>query len=312
MKSNGVKPLRAYRAPSYPTGAEIGRVDLSRVPARWQGLKAVASTLGAAAMSLKALALEAQEAPKPVPAAPVVAEPDAEASKAVAQEPATEVCPLPAKEIAGDGAGAFGCVAMNPPVILPEGEALDIIEKEFAKRGLTLVDCPVVEGADAPKKGWLKTLDVAELYRVLNRQRVGELPDVPRERRRVMLDFATPDGAIAVEYVSNDDADEWIENMDCHSTVRCVRTRLGAEEMVRTLQTRTHGKPLKVGIFYDPCAYLPDDWKPAYPEGMKPRDPEAWEIACQQRKAARRALAREKLIAQIEHFFKYLEKHPVK
>ena len=169
MKSNVVKPLRAYRAPAYPTGAEIGRVDLSRVPARWQGLKAVASTLGAAAMSLKALALEAQEAVKPVSAVPVVSVPDAEAPKAVAQEPATEVCPLPAKEIAGDGAGAFGCVAMNPPVILPEGEALDIIEKEFAKRGLTLEDCPVVEGADAPKKGWLKTLDVAELHRVLNR-----------------------------------------------------------------------------------------------------------------------------------------------
>ena len=34
-----------------------------------------------------------------------------------------------------DGSGAFGCVAMNPPVMLPEGEALDIIEAEFKALG---------------------------------------------------------------------------------------------------------------------------------------------------------------------------------
>ena len=148
MKSNVVKPLRAYRAPAYPTGAEIGRVDLSRVPARWQGLKAVASTLGAAAMSLKALALEADAVVPSVPATPLAVVPDAEAPKETTARPVTEVCPLPAKEIAGDGAGAFGCVAMNPPHILPEGEALDFIAREFAKRGVVLRDCPVFDSCD--------------------------------------------------------------------------------------------------------------------------------------------------------------------
>lgn len=89
MKNKSVKPLPKYAEPAYPTLAEIGRADLSRIPARWQGLRVVASSIGAAAMSLKALALEAQEAVKPVSAAPVVSVPDAEAPKAVAQEPAT-------------------------------------------------------------------------------------------------------------------------------------------------------------------------------------------------------------------------------
>lgn len=312
-KSKQVKPLRRYPEPAYPTGAEIGSADLSRVPVRWRGLKAVASTLGAAAMSLKTLALDAQEAPKPVAAAPVVAVPDAEKPQAKTETPVTEVCPLPAAAIAGDGEGAFGCVAMNPPVILPEGEALDIIEKEFAKRGLTLVDCPVVEGVEVPKKGWVKALSPNERRAIDERQWKGVLLEKPlRERRRVMLDFATADGAVAVEYVSWGDERNWVYHPELGSTVSAVQTRLGAMDMVRALQTRTEGKPMKIGVFYDPCASLPEDWKPILPEGMAKDDLKRWEIRWRQREEKGAELAREKLIAQIEHFFAFLAKHSVK
>ncbi len=317
--SKRVRPMRAYAAPKYPTGAEIGDVDISRVPARWQGLKAVVSTLGAAAMSLKALALEAQEAVKPVAAAPVVSVPDAEKAAAKAAEkdeaktPATETCPLPAEEIAGDGAGAFGCVAMDPPVILPEGEALDIIEKEFAKRGIKLVDCPVVEGVELPQKDWARKLSPKERRKLGERVSCeGMLPEIPRERRRLMLDFGSADGAIAVEYVSRDDQNDWIYNPWRYSTLGGVLTRMAAEETVRCLRTRTEGKPLKVGVFYDPCADVPKDWKPTYPDGMKRDDPGAWWIEFRQREAAGRAEARKLLLAQIESFFEFLAKHPAK
>ena len=313
--SKRVRPMRAYAAPKYPTGAEIGEADISRMPARWRGLKAVASTLGAAAMSLKALALEAQEAVKPVAAAPVVSVPDAAkaAEKNEAKTPATEVCPLPAAELAGDGSGAFGCVAMNPPVILPEGEALEIIEKEFAKRGIRLVDCPVVEGVELPQKGWEEKLSPKEQMKLhASAFRTGKLPEIPRERRRLMLDFGSADGAIAVEYVSRNDQNDWIYNPWRYSTLGVVLTRMAAEETVRCLRTRTEGKPLKVGVFYDPCAYVPEDWKPTYPDGMKRDDPGAGWIEFKQREAAGRAVARTLLLAQIESFFEFLAKHPAK
>jgi len=310
-RSNRARPMRAYSDPAYPTGAEIGRADLSRIPVRWQGLRAVASTLGAAAMSLKALALEAQDAAKPVSAAPVVAVPDAKkpAEKEAAKTPATEVCPLPSKEIAGDGSGAFGCVAMNPPVILPEGEALDIIEKEFAKRGLKLVECPVLEGVELPQKGWDEKLSPKERKEIHLRAFLGrKLPEIPRERRRMMLDFGSEDGSLAVEYVSSGDQDDWIYDPYRGSTVSAVETRKAAEEAVRCLKTRTEGKPLKVGVFYDPCASVPKDWKPAIPEGVKTGTQDEYDSMWRQRHAAGKVIAREKLVAQIEHFFEYLGK----
>lgn len=309
IRNDCVKPLRAYAAPAYPTGMEIGHVDLSLVPVRWRRLRTVASTLGAAAMSLKALALETQEAPKPVASAPVVAVPDAETPKAVAQKPVTDVCPLPAKEIAGDGEGAFGCVAMNPPVILPEGEALDIIEREFAKRGVTLVDCPVLEGVELPDPDWYPSNDeLRHLERVA--KNTGVPIQVPRKKRRLQLDFGTPDGAVLVDYLSV--ADSWKESVRADSTFAFLGPRAVAQERASGLRARTTHSSVTVGLFYDPCATLPLDWKPILPADVQPDTPRANRIWYEQREAMGKKIAREKLVAQIEHFFDYLAKRPVK
>ena len=88
--------------------------------------------------------------------------------------------------------------------------------------------------------------------------------------------------------------------------------RGAAEDVVKGLRARTEGRPVTVGVFYDPCACLPKGWKPTYPEGMTEDDRGAWEVRRKQAIAKSTELAREKLIAQVEHFFKYLEKHPVK
>ena len=307
-----VRPLRAYAAPAYPTSVEIDRADLSRVPVRWRRLRTVASTLGAAAMSLRALALEAQEAPKPMASAPVVAVPDAKTPKETTARPVTEVCPLPAKEIAGDGAGAFGCMAMNPPHILPEGEALDFIAREFAKRGVVLRDCPVLEDVEMPVREWKPT---REEYEEASKEAesVGASVRAPRERRRMMLDFGTADGRLMVEYVSSSDERQWnFDPLRGAFTAWGYDMRGAAEDVVKGLRARTEGRPVTVGVFYDPCVRLPKGWKPTYPEGMTEDDRGAWEVEWKQRCAKGAELAREKLIAQIEHFFKYLEKHPVK
>lgn len=328
MKSE-IIPLKAYGTPKYPTIAEIGRADLSRVPARWQGLHAVAATLGAAAMTLKAIALDAESA-KPVADAPVVAVPDAakDGAKpfaAVAKTPVTDVCPLLPTAIAGEGRGGFGCVAMNPPVILSEGEALEIIEREFKRHGIELVDAPILEGAMVPARGreaeklmWRGN----ELDELIERKKkagaseeelkslkwVGyfskttnaelQMPLVKREWR---MDFGSSDGRVMVEYISANDEDLWLKSRVPNtgwSTGSYCDVRDAAERAVKGFSARTEGRPMTIGVFYDPLASAQDDDSDEMGERL------SWE----ERKKRGKERAEAKLKAQIEAFFEHLSK----
>ena len=328
MKSE-IIPLKAYGTPKYPTIAEIGRADLSRVPARWQGLHAVAATLGAAAMTLKAIALDAESA-KPVADAPVVAVPDAakdgaKSSAVVAKTPVTDVCPLPPTAIAGEGRGGFGCVAMNPPVILSEGEALEIIEREFKRHGIELVDAPILEGAMVPARGreaeklmWRGN----ELDELIERKKkagaseeelkslkwVGyfskttnadlQMPLVKREWR---MDFGSSDGRVMVEYISANDEDLWLKSRvpkTGWSTGSSCDVRDAAERAVKGFAARTEGRPMTIGVFYDPLASAQDDDSDEMGERL------SWE----ERKKRGKERAEAKLKAQIEAFFEHLSK----
>lgn len=304
--NKSVKPLRNYRPPAYPTSEEIGSTDLSRVPIRWRGLKAVVSTIGAAAMSLKALALEATDATKPVASAPVVSVPNAaQPVTSTKTQVVTEVSPIPAKEIAGDGSGAFGCVAMNPPVILPEGEALDLIEREFAKRGIRLTDGHVLDGVPMIKRGW-KLSDKRRDELLFGKLKLEDVRP-PREPRRMLMDLGTEDGTLLVEFVSLEDQNLWIIDPYEGSTVSDVNTREAALVMANALKERTEGKPVRVAVFYDPCAKPPKDFKPIIPADAKKSD--VWRIEYQQKDDLAGKIAREKLKAQIEAFFENLARN---
>lgn len=328
MKSE-IIPLKAYGTPKYPTIAEIGRADLSRVPARWQGLHAVAATLGAAAMTLKAIALDAESA-KPVADAPVVAVPDAakdgaKSSAVVAKTPVTDVCPLPPTAIAGEGRGGFGCVAMNPPVILSEGEALEIIEREFKRHGIELVDAPILEGAMVPARGreaeklmWRGS----ELVDLIKRKKNAgaskkeleslvwggvsskttnsdlQMPLVKREWR---MDFGSSDGRVMVEYISAGDEDLWLKSRVPKTgwcSVSSCLVRDAAERAVKGFAERTEGNPVTIGVFYDPLARAQDD------EDRGKGGRLSWE----EHKKRGRDRAEAKLKAQIEAFFEHLAK----
>ena len=311
-----VTPIKDYREPRYPTIAEIGSADLSRVPTRWQNLKAVAASLGAAAMTLKAISLEAAEATKPVAKTSVTAVPTANKPVEKAVCPVTDVCPLPPAKIAGDGRGAFGCVAMNPPVMLPEGEALDIIEAEFKKRGIELVDGVELKGVKAPPRG-----KEAEKYR----QRLADFiknggkydscatskgAPIPLVKRNWRADLGTKDGKIVVEYVSGEDETVWNKSRLADGgwcSVSAYDIRGAAERVVEGVSARTEGDPVMVGVFYDPMASQPMahkkdgtiDWEA---EKKKPR------LSWEERRAKGKAIAVEQLKAQIESFFRYLAK----
>lgn len=261
-----VNPLKRYEQPAYPTIDEIGLADLSRAPARWARLRSVVASLGTVALTMRAFAQDA------VPAAPTTVAPRPKGVKdkpAVAQTAVvTDVCPLLPVAVAGEGCGGFGCVAVNPPVMLSECEALEIIEREFAKRGIALRDCPELDGV--------------------------ELPSKPGKKRPVMLDFGNEKGDVFVEFVSKTDIVRWKKPDErmISSSFSVFDVREAATNAVAALTKRTTGKPVTVGVLYDPIAHLPKDW-----------DGE-WEA----RQAAGRALAEKQLKAQLEGLFAHLAK----
>jgi hypothetical protein len=304
-----VRPLRKYKTPRYPTISKIGEADLSRVPARWSGVRALASTLGAVAMSLKSLAMDGDaESPKTPPAPTAVVPNAAKPSAEKREAPVTDVCPLPPAALAGDGAGAFGCVAMNPPVMLPEAEALEIIEREFKKRGIDLVDAPEIDGVEAPVSELEERQKNPHLVaNIILRQKFGE--EEIRKKRKWMLDFGTKDGSMMVEYISGDDERCWIRDPrrdGIYSSASGCSTRGAAELAVKGFSARTEGSPVKIGVFYDPLASAPEDIveKRIQAAGRELNWRERSEIedkcGCE--------LAEKKLVAQIEHFFDYMAK----
>ena len=282
-KTSHPRPLRAYQAPDYPTISDIRRDDLARPPARWARLKSVVASLGTVAMTMKALAQDAAQVDEPKtelsPEAPEAVKP-AKAEAAAAQ-PATDVCPLLPVAVAGEGRGAFGCVSINPPVMLSECEALEIIEREFAKRGIVLKDCPELDGV--------------------------ELPSKPGKRQPVMLDLGNEQGDIMVEFISSTDEGVWADPSDRNvyswSSVDEWDLREKAERASKAFAARTTGKPVSVGVLYDPTVHMPKGWKPPKTEGSEEkRRADAWKA----RRAAGRKFAEEKLVAQLEGFFAHL------
>ena len=245
-----VMPLRSYPVPAYPTISEISQADLARVPARWQNLKSVAASLGAAAMTLRAISLEAAEAPKPPEPTPVTAVPVTDKVKDEVKEtrPATVVCPLPPEKIAGEGRGAFGCVAVNPPVFLPEGEAFDIIKAEFKKHGIELVEGVELKGGKAPPQGKEAKqlmMTVAEFMKSggkiegLSTSLGAPFPLVKRDWK---ADLGTEDGKIVVEYVSGRDEKVWnqtrLTNCNYGGTVSEFDIREAAARVVEGASAR--------------------------------------------------------------------------
>lgn len=302
---DAVSPLRKYATPRYPTAGAIGKADLSRVPARWKGLHALASTIGAAALGLKTLALEAGDVPM-APPHPVEAVPDAKAPReAETKAPVTDVCPLPPAAIAGDGEGAFGCVAMNPPVILSEGDALEIIEREFKKRGIELVDAPELDGVEAPVSKLEREQENANL--VVNRirsRRAGQ--EMPRKKRNWVFDLGTRDGSLLIEFITASGCDSWVRDPMEGSTVGVSLPRRSAELAVEGFGKRTEGRPVNVAVFYEPLACVPYEECQKFEADAKNNG--GWRKYSKLKENRGRELAETCLVAQIEHFFDYLAK----
>lgn len=133
---------------------------------------------------------------------------------------------------------------------------------------------------------------------------------MPLVMRNWRADFGTKDGKIVIEYVSSQDELVWNKSRLDDSgwcSVSSYDIRGAAERVVEGLSARTEGEPVTVGVFYDPMASLPMvrkadgsvDWEA---ERCQPQ------LSWEEREAKGKAIAVERLKAQIESFFSYLAK----
>ncbi len=182
----------------------------------------------------------------------------AERAEAARQAVATLVAPILQKAMDEDGRGAFGCEAVDPPIVLSENEALNLIEQEFAKAGIKLRDCYELTGFTRTRTDWSaprkpKSKDQEDEWRYA--ESVDGDPARPKksEPGSWVFDFATEDGALLVEFLSLADYDALKDSKygSGGSVADYDLPRL-AVRFREELSTRTHGKPVTIALFFDP------------------------------------------------------------
>ena len=264
-----ISPVRSASPAPLPTAAEAAANPALVAPApAVRPRHASGALLGAGLLgSLLAPAAAAEgaggagEAPvlAQVPPSPAESEAAARAEAARAAV-ATTVAPILQKAMDEEGRGAFGCMAVDSPCFLSETDALNLIEQEFAAAGVKLRDCRELTGYtrtltdwNAPRKPAGKEQEDVWRYR-----QAGE-GDPARPKKTVpgswVFDLATEDGALLLEYLSAGDHDRLADtDSGWGSTVAVYDFPRRAERFRADLATRTEGKPVTIGIFFDPLA----------------------------------------------------------
>ena len=127
-----------------------------------------------------------------------------------------------------------------------------------------------------------------------------------------MLDLGTKDGKIMVEYISRDDERVWVrdpkEEDGIYSSASSCDIRRAAELAVKGFSARTEGRPVRIGVFYDPMASVPiSEMEKIYQDADPGLD---WRAKDELTEKRGRELAGKKLVAQIEAFFRHLANAP--
>ena len=161
----------------------------------------------------------------------------------------------------GEGVAQFGC-AGGPHGFLDD-DGLYIIRKEFARAGIPLVAGPSVDGFFRPPNlseeyerriAWGNAHSDAILGGTLDPPNLHD--PVPIGRR---FDLATPDGSLAVEFLSRDDHRELEQEepkdpaeLGVLSTGEDFDFPLRMSRYAETLRARRDGRPLLVAVFFEP------------------------------------------------------------
>ena len=338
-----IKPLKTYRAPAYPTIETAGSVRdlLSCIPRRWKDSPRFSSLLGVGLM-FKTLIAGAETSVPADTNAPVTQTPDhagrvADTNDAVqqVQKATTIVAPVLAEALAYDGRGSFGCVAVSPPMILSEAEALDLIQKELKAAGLDIQQGVGLDQVMAPALGRsgftrrtgleqrprlgsgqvvvrpaISTSNSSEFMAVRPAGKLSAHPPwgEPSElvSRQYVFDFADKGRSIFIEYLCTRDHDAWMGRE--MSTAYSYDFPALARKVSDAFGKRQSDRKTIFGVFFDPLA------------GVRLQGPDITDLDRAQgrmvqeeyRRAEKEASqhlhekAREKLCRQVRHFIEFL------
>jgi len=257
-----ITPLKKYAVPEYPIRPEIdARPEILRLlPRRWQANSAVVAALTAC------LAMSG-------------------CGKSGAADAPSRVAPIFEH---GDGNGAFGCIAINPPVFLSEDEARNVIVDEAKRAGISFsTDDKVLPSVEVP----VTTTNSSGSRRLRN--------------RALTLDGYEAKHNIGFEYVSVTDFNDW-KGLDINgSTVSSYRIIDAAKVLREGIAKAKPGGAY--GVFYDPCVGPMDVEKRYEYHGSYGRTEAERKAEYAKLEAMELDLAREQLRAQVKDFIKWLK-----
>lgn len=278
-----IQPVRKYKTPSYDTKEILERHPelLKLVPERWQNNPAVLSALAALCMLMvgsRAVAATEQNADKKKTA------------------PASAVAPI---FVHGEGRGAFGCVAVNPPEFLSEEEARQVIIEEAKKAGIDFkangtklpkVEVPITDSNLPP------------------REPDPNAPQEPKTKEQSLeLDGTEKKRTIAFEFVSDADFEAWQKKHEFITMVQ-VKDIQGTAKLLRESIEKA-GPKGAYGVFYDPGigwnnlkTRNPDLYKEIYKDWSGD-----WQVRVKQMQDGVKELAKEDLREQVKDFVKWLK-----
>lgn len=305
-----IQPVQRYPEPKYPTLEQARKNPglLKQIPARWEKAPGFAALLGV--LSLGAARAEAAEEGTPPPPAldPEAAARECETAPEV-QKAGALVAPILAEALERDGRGSFGCVAIDPPSFLSEDEALELIRTELAAAGLQLRDDAVLEGMTAPTEP-AERIQIVEQKNGVSEIQYSPSYGEPNElgRRPVRFDWADPDRAVYIEYLTRRDYREW-EGYGTSTADYYDFSKL-AQRVAEAYGKYPAGQRTVFGVFFDPLAHEGVEVIPIAnlpPEEKRLADAEYKRAAA----AAQDDRGRDKLRRQVRHFVEYLRQEGV-
>jgi hypothetical protein len=318
-----IQPVTRNRLPGYPSleAARACPTLLDAVPKRWTASPGLAVALGLGLLA-RPVELQAEEGPaKPASAAalPVTGDPAGKPAAAdrSAASLAAWVVPVLAEALAQDGRGSFGCVAVSPPVILSEAEAVEIIQAELKAAGLNPELNVKVDGVYQP----VDDSAASRSSRMSKRgpavsSRLGLDESAPAElgRKEAVFDVGDRGRSIFVEYLSLKDHQRWTRS-ERMSSVSSYNFPDLVPVVADAFSRKTGEKPEIYGIFFDPLAQRPWRGGRGSIAGLTPAQQRlaGEELAREDagKTAALPEQSREKLREQVRYFVKQLREKGV-
>jgi len=205
-----IQPVYSYRSPNIPTRDYVDDNPeiLNHIPRRWMSDAAVLTALAGTVILISSC-------------------------KSNTPHKSTQVSKVAPIFKHGEGISSFGCIAINPPVVLDEAEAREIIKQEALKSGLLL----------EPTRSSTVEYPIPQSSTILKRR-------FRYEFTTVHLDGVDKKKRIYYKYISESSAMKLSPPDNFRSTAYGLDTKQIATTLRNELSGTKHNGTY--GVFYDP------------------------------------------------------------